>query len=328
MSVSASDVKALREKTGAGMMDCKKALSESNGDFEAATDWLRKKGLSAAAKKSDRVAAEGLVALALGDMSQAGQSGVLVELNAETDFVARNAQFQGLVGGIAKAALGQAENSGLGDLESLKALNFPGSERSVADEITHQIATIGENMSLRRVEHLAAKNGAVSGYIHGPADPSTPEGQRLGRIAVLVSLESAGDLSAEGKQSLSDLARKIAMHVAAARPRALDRESLDAAEVERERTILKDQALQEGRPPEIVEKMVDGRMRKFFAESVLLEQIYVMDNERTIAKVIEDTGKELGSDVKLSGYLRFELGEGIARKEDNFAAEVAAAVQS
>jgi len=256
--ITAALVKALREKTGAGMMDCKKALQESGGEMEAAEDWLRTKGLSAAAKKSGRTASDGLVGLLV-----EGNCGVVVEINSETDFVARNETFQDFVNNVTKVAL----NVG-GDLERLKATDYPGTGRTVAEELTHMIATIGENMSLRRSAGLCAENGVVVGYIHN----RLAEG--LGKIGVLAALDSDGDT---GK--LEALGRQIAMHVAAARPQWLAVANVDAAALERERHVLSEQARESGKPEEIIAKMVEGRLRKFYEETVLLEQIFVMDNE-------------------------------------------------
>jgi elongation factor Ts len=302
--ITASLVKELREKTGAGMMDCKKALTETDADLEAAVDWLRKKGLSAAAKKAGRTAAEGLVAAAVD-----GTRGAAVEVNAETDFVARNEQFQAFVGEVAKLALGAG-----GDVEALKAMDYPGTGRTVADELTNLIATIGENMNLRRTAALEVSDGIVCSYIHS----GVAEG--LGKIAVLVGLESSAD-----KAKLNELGRNIAMHVAAANPQALDVESVDQAMLDREREVLSEQARASGKPEEIVAKMVEGRMRKYYEEVVLLEQVYVIDQENKVKKVVEHAGKDLGAPVRLAGFVRFQLGEGIEREEADFAAEVAAA---
>jgi len=290
--ITAALVKALREKTGAGMMDCKKALQESDGEMEAAEDWLRTKGLSAAAKKSGRTASDGLVGLLV-----EGNCGVVVEINSETDFVARNETFQGFVTNVTKVALGVG-----GDLEKLKAADYPGTGRTVAEELTHMIATIGENMSLRRSAGLCAENGVVVGYIHN----RLAEG--LGKIGVLVALESGADT---GK--LEALGRQVAMHVAAARPQWLAVTDVDAAALERERHVLSEQARESGKPEEIIAKMVEGRLRKFYEETVLLEQIFVMDNETRIAKVIEKAAKDVGGPVSLGGFIRFELGEGVEK---------------
>jgi len=295
--ITAALVKELREKTGAGMMDCKKALQESAGDMNAAEDWLRTKGLSAAAKKSGRAASEGLVGLLV-----EGDCGVAVEVNSETDFVARNETFQTFVATVTREALGVG-----GDLEKLKAAAYPGTGRTVAEELTHNIATIGENMSLRRSAGLCVKKGAVVGYVHN----KLAEG--LGKIGVLVALESDGD-----RAKLEALGRQIAMHVAAARPQWLTAGDVDAVALERERNVLSEQARESGKPEEIIAKMVEGRLRKFYEEVVLLEQIFVMDNESKIAKVIENAAKDVGAPVTLSGFVRFELGEGIesAAEED------------
>jgi len=290
--ITAALVKALREKTGAGMMDCKKALQESGGEMEAAEDWLRTKGLSAAAKKSGRTASEGLVGLMV-----EGDCGVAVEVNSETDFVARNETFQEFVGKVTKVALGVG-----GDLEKLKAAAYPGTGRTVAEELTHMIATIGENMSLRRAAGLCAGNGVVVGYIHN----KLAEG--LGKIGVLVALESEGD-----KGKLEALGRQVAMHVAAARPQWLGIADVDAAALERERHVLSEQARESGKPEEIIAKMVEGRLRKFYEETVLVEQVFVMDNETRIAKVLENAAKDVGGPITLSGFVRFELGEGVER---------------
>lgn len=294
--ITAALVKELREKTGAGMMDCKKALQESDGDKAAAEDWLRTKGLSAAAKKSDRAASEGLVGLLV-----EGDCGVAVEINSETDFVARNETFQAFVAAVTKEALAVG-----GELEKLKAAAYPGSGRTVAAELTHNIATIGENMSLRRSGGLCAKKGAVVAYVHNKLADG------LGKIGVLVALESDGD-----KGKLEALGRQVAMHVAAARPQWLTVGEVDAAALERERNVLSEQARESGKPEEIVAKMVEGRLRKFYEEVVLLEQIFVMDNESKIAKVIENAAKDVGAPVTLSGFVRFELGEGIEKAAED-----------
>jgi elongation factor Ts len=300
--ITASLVKDLREKTGAGMMDCKNALAATEGDIEAALDWLRKKGLSAAAKKSGRVAAEGSVGVA-----HASREGAVVEINAETDFVARNEQFQEFVRTVAKLALTSSA-----DMESLKQMPYP-SGRSVAEELTHLIATIGENMTLRRAAKLSVNEGIVATYIHNALTPD------LGRIGVLVALESTGD-----QEKLNALGRRIAMHVAAAKPDALTIADVDPAALERERAILVDQAKASGKPEAIIGKMVDGRLRKYYEEVVLLEQIYVVDGESKVSKVVEDAAKEIGAPVALTGYVRFALGEGIDKgPADDFAAEVA-----
>jgi elongation factor Ts len=304
--ITAALVKELREKTGAGMMDCKRALAETAGDLEGAVDWLRKKGLSAAAKKAGRVAAEGLVGVAT-----RGTLGAVLEVNAETDFVARNESFQHFVRTATELALTTGD-----DLERLRSAAFPGTGRNVGDELTHMIATIGENMALRRVRRLEVKNGAVLGYIHNALAPG------LGKIGVLVALESTGDGA-----KLTALGKQLAMHVAAARPDYLDVSSVDQAALERERDVLREQSRASGKPEAIIEKMVEGRLRKFYEEVVLLEQTYVVDGESRISKVIEASAKELGTPVKVAGFVRFALGEGIAKEQGDFAAEVAAAVK-
>ena len=302
MSVTAALVKELREKSGAGMMDCKKALAETNGDMDAAVDWLRTKGLAAAAKKSGRVAAEGLVAIAVDDTK-----GSVVELNAETDFVARNSEFQAFASTLARLALG------VDNIDGLKAADFPGTGRNVADELTQKIATIGENMSLRRMETLSVGSGSVVSYIHN----ATAEG--LGRIGVLVALESTAD-----KASLDGLGKQIAMHIAATSPASLSISDLDPEAVARERDVLIEQAKASGKPQEIAEKMVEGRMKKYYQEVVLLEQTSVIDGETRIADVVAKAGKDAGADIALTGFVRFNLGEGVERESTDFAAEVAA----
>ena len=302
MSVTAALVKELREKSGAGMMDCKKALNETNGDMDAAIDWLRTKGLAAAAKKSGRVAAEGLVAIAVDDTK-----GSVVELNAETDFVARNSEFQAFASTLARLALG------VNNIDGLKAADFPGTGRNVADELTQKIATIGENMSLRRMGKLSVGSGSVVSYIHN----ATAEG--LGRIGVLVALESTAD-----KASLDGLGKQIAMHIAATSPASLSISDLDLEVVARERDVLIEQAKASGKPQEIAEKMVEGRMKKYYQEVVLLEQTSVIDGETRIGDVVAKAGKDAGADIALTGFVRFNLGEGIERETTDFAAEVAA----
>jgi len=300
--ITAALVKQLREKTGAGMMDCKKALSETDGDIEGATDWLRTKGLAAAAKKAGRVAAEGLVGVSI-----EGDTGSVVEVNSETDFVARNDAFQDFVRNVTQLGLAAG-----GDLEALKAADYPGSGRSVADELTEMIATIGENMGLRRAASLSAEGGVLASYTHAAASPG------LGKIGVLVALKSSGDadkLAAFGKQ--------LAMHIAATNPQSVAVADLDPAVVEREREVLKEQAIESGKPPEIAEKMVEGRLRKFYEEVVLLEQTFVIDNETKISKAVEAAAADAGAPVEVTGFVRFALGEGIEREESDFASEVA-----
>ena len=303
--ISASLVKDLREKTGAGMMDCKKALAESGGDLEAAVDWLRKKGLSAAAKKAGRVAAEGLVAVA-----GSGGKGALVEVNAETDFVSRNDQFQAYVRAAAQAALAKGD-----DLAALKAASAGGG-KSFDEALTALIATVGENMSLRRAKALAVKQGVVASYVHNAVAPG------LGRIGVLVALESAGDA---GK--LAELGKQLAMHIAAANPQYLTVASVDPAAVQRERAVLTEQAAASGKPPGVIEKMVEGRIRKFYEEVVLLDQVFVIDGESRVGKVIENAAKAAGAPITVSGFARFALGEGIQKETKDFAAEVAAQLE-
>ena len=302
--ITAALVKELREKTGAGMMDCKKALGEVNGNVEEAVDWLRKKGLAAAAKKAGRVAAEGLVGVAT-----EGTQGVVVEINAETDFVARNDKFQNLVTEVAKVALRQPCT-----VEQLAdtSINLEGG--TVQGALTHLIAVIGENMSLRRVRHLSVTQGVVTSYVHNATVPG------LGKIGVLVALESAADSS-----KLSDLAKKIAMHIAAAQPQALCIDDVDASLLERERSVLIEQARASGRPEEIIQKMVEGRIRKYYEEVVLLEQSYVMDPNTAVKDVIANAAKEFGTSVQLVAFERYALGEGIEKAESDFAAEVKAA---
>jgi elongation factor Ts len=305
--ITAALVKDLRERSGVGMMDCKKALTENDGDIEAAMDWLKAKGLSKAAKKADRIAAEGLVAIQAVDTG-AGMTGVAVELNAETDFVGRNPAFQDMVKAVAAVAV-----TSDADVEALKGATLADGQ-TVDATITNLIATIGENMSLRRIARVTANPGAVAAYVHNAV---TPE---LGRIGVLVGLQSTAD-----KAKLVELGRKIAMHVAATAPLSLHTEELDAAIVAREKAIFEEQAAASGKPANVVEKMVEGRIRKFFEEVVLTKQAFVMDPDRTVEKLVEDAGKELGAPITITGFVRLALGEGIEKKTEDFAAEVAAA---
>lgn len=293
--ITAALVKELREISGAGMMDCKKALQENDGNIEEAQDWLRKKGLATAAKKSGRAASEGLVG-----MITDGKSGVVVEVNSETDFVARNEIFQTFVRTVTQVAMAVG-----GDLDKLKAADYPGTGRTVEEELTYMISTIGENMNLRRSAGLSVGKGVVAGYIHNKLADD------LGKIGVLVALESDGD---SGK--LEALGRQVAMHVAAARPRWLSTDEVDATALDRERDVLSEQARASGKPEEIIGKMVEGRLRKFYEEVVLLEQVFVMDTDKKIAKVIEDAAKDVGAPVKLSGFVRFELGEGVEKADE------------
>ncbi len=304
MAITAQMVKELREKTGVGMMDCKTALQENNGDIEAAIDWLRTKGLAKAAKKADRVAAEGLIGVADGDGKTA-----IVELNAETDFVARNDQFQALVSAVATAALGTD-----GTLSAVTATELAGTGKTVETAITDAVATIGENMTLRRSDVLSVETGVVASYIHSAAAPG------LGKIGIIVALESAGD-----KAKLSALGRQIAMHIAAANPLAVDVGDLDAGTVERERAVFAEQARGSGKPENIIEKMVAGRLRKFYEESVLLKQTFVIDGENTVEAVLNSAEADIGAPARITGFIAYRLGEGIEREETDFAAEVAAA---
>jgi elongation factor Ts len=302
-TVTAALVAELRAKSGAGMMDCKKALDETNGDIEAASDWLRKKGLSAAAKKAGRVAADGLIGV-----SVKGNSGAIVEVNAETDFVARNDQFQGFVRAVSDLAL-----AAKGDMAALEAAAFPGESRSVKDQLTHLVATIGENMELRRTASISVEKGQVASYIHNSISAG------MGKIGVLVALSSEAD-----KAILEGLGKQLAMHIAAASPQALKIADVDPALVARERDIMISKAQASGKPADIIEKMVDGQMRKFYSEVVLLEQVSVLDGETKISKLIEQTAKEAGKPIELTAYVCYKLGEGKEKKVEDFAAEVAA----
>ena len=295
--ITSALVKDLRERTGAGMMDCKRALTENGGEIDAAIDWLRKKGLAAAAKKSGRITAEGLVGVAT-----APRAAAVVEVNAETDFVARNPAFQGFVATVARIALDVGE-----ELAAINAAPFPGTGRSVAGELTQLIATIGENMSLRRARVLRVGQGAVATYVHQPLRPG------LGRIGVAVALEAASEL-----EGLELLGRQMGMHIADSRPDAIDIGAVDPAALERERAILADQARASGKPEAIIEKMVDGRVRKYYEEVVLLEQVWVHDGESRVQAVLARSG------AKVADFARFALGEGIEKQTSDFAAEVAA----
>lgn len=302
--ITAALVKELREKTGVGMMDCKKALSENDGDLEASVDWLRTQGLAAAAKKAGRAASEGLI----GIVSEGGK-GALVEINAETDFVARNDTFQGLVETVTGIAL-----SGSGDVEELKGAAYPDSDRNVGETITAMIATIGENMDLRRSAQISVDKGVVATYMHNALTPS------LGKIGVLVALESDGDAA-----QLEAFGKQLAMHVAASNPTALSQADVDPEELERERNVLSEQARESGKPEEIIEKMVEGRLRKFYEEICLMDQTFVIDGESKVSQAVEAAAKELGAGITVKGFYRFALGDGVERKEEDFAAEVAAA---
>ena len=304
--ITAALVKDLREKTGVGMMDCKKALAENNGDLEASVDWLRAKGLSKAAKKADRAAAEGIVALALAD-----KQGAVIELNSETDFVARNADFQKAADAFSKLALTTPDHQGL-----LDASHGGG---KVSDAVTQLIATIGENITLRRSAKLAVQNGVVAAYVHGKVDGA----DNLGRIAVLVALESTGD-----KAALESIGKKVAMHIASTNPLALSEGEIPAERVEREKAVIGEQIKEDpkaaGKPQQVLDKMLEGRMRKFFEESVLLKQAFVMNPDQTVEAAIAEAAKAAGAPIVLKAFIRFAVGEGVEKRVDDFAAEVAA----
>lgn len=304
-AITAALVKELRTKSGAGMMDCKKALTENDGDVDASIDWLRTKGLATAAKKSGRVAAEGLVGV-----SVSGNSGAIVEVNAETDFVGRNEDFQSLVRNIATASIGAN-----GSVDDLNNAAYGDSGETVAETLTNAIATIGENMNIRRTDCLKVENGVVASYIHNGVATG------LGKIGILVALKSEGDAA-----KLDALGKQIAMHVAATNPQSISIDDLDPEIVERERTVLSDQARESGKPEAIIEKMVDGRISKFFKEVVLLEQVFVIDGENTVKQAVENAAKEIGAPIEVAGMVRYAVGEGIEKEETDFAAEVAAAV--
>lgn len=305
MSISAAQVKELRDLTGAGMMDCKAALTETNGNMEEAVDWLRKKGISKADKKAGRTAAEGLIGVDAGVREAA-----IVEVNSETDFVARNEQFQELVRNIAKVALVY------GTTEAVAAAKYPGSDKSVTEVIKDAVGTIGENISFRRSAKLTVPHGAVATYVHNAV------ADNLGKLGVLVAIETTGN-----EHAANAFGRQVAMHVAATNPMALTAEQIDPAAVEREKAIFSDQARQSGKPEAIIEKMVEGRLRKFYEEVVLLKQAFVLNPDITVEKALKDAEKEIGAPAKISAYLRFALGEGIEKEETDFAAEVAAAVK-
>lgn len=303
--ITAAQVKELRQETGVGMMDCKKALLETGGELDDAVDWLRKNGLAAAARKVGRVAADGLIGLAV-----EGRAGAVVEVNAETDFVARNEAFQEFVKTVAALAL----ESGAGTPEDLRGVAYPDSGRTAGEQLTHLITTLGENMILRRVRLCRADSGVLASYVHNTLAPG------LGRIGVLVAV----DTSADGEK-LETLAKQLAMHVAAANPQTVSSADLDAAALERERSILGEQARASGKPDDIVEKIIEGRLRKFYEEVCLLDQTFVIDGETKVAQVLEAAGKELGSPVAVKEFARFALGEGVEKPDEDFAAEVAAA---
>ncbi len=302
--ITAALVKELRETSGAGMMDCKKALAENDGDLQAAVDWLRTKGLSAAAKKSSRVAAEGLVAL-----KAAGTKAAVIEVNSETDFVARNEQFQNFVADLAGLVL----ETGKTDIEDLKTVAYTGSEKPVSEVLTDNIATIGENMNIRRAVSLEVEEGLVASYIHG----AVADG--MGKIAVLVGLKSSASADV-----LAPLGKQLAMHIAAANPASLSEGDLDPTILEREKQVQMDKARESGKPENIIEKMIVGRMRKYLEEIVLLHQTFVIDGETKISDVVKAAAKEAGTDIELVSYVRMEVGDGIEKKEEDFAAEVAA----
>lgn len=302
-NITAAMVKELRETTSAGMLDCKKALAETNGDMEQAVDWLRKKGLASAAKKASRIAAEGLVAVAVD-----GNKGAVVEVNSETDFVAKNDIFQEYVQDAAQVALMHK-----GEVCDMKTFQCPKVHKSFEERLTDMIAKIGENMNLRRAKMIEVSDGVVASYIHNAARPN------VGKIGVLVALESTGD-----KAKLAELGKHIAMHIAASAPQFLDIASVDAASVEHEKSIFAEQAKASGKPENIIEKMVEGRVKKYYDEVVLEEQAYIMDPDKKVKQVVADVAKELGTDVKLKEFVCFRLGEGLQKKEEDFAAEVAA----
>jgi elongation factor Ts len=306
MSISAAQVKELRELTGAGMMDCKAALAETNGDMEAAVDWLRKKGIAKADKKAGRTAAEGLIGVDSGLREAA-----IVEVNSETDFVARNEAFQEIVRNVAKVALAHD-----GDHAKSSAAKYPHSDKSVADTVKDAAGTIGENLSFRRSAKLSVSTGAVATYVHNSV------ADNLGKLGVLVAIETTGDAAKAGA-----FARQVAMHVAATSPLALSEAEVDPAAVEREKSIFADQARQSGKPENIIEKMVEGRLRKFYEEVVLVKQAFVMNPDLTVEKALKEAEKEIGAPAKITGFIRFALGEGIEKEASDFAAEVAAAVK-
>ncbi len=305
-TITAQTVKELRDSTGAGMMDCKAALNETKGDMEAAVDWLRAKGLAKAAKKAGRVAADGLVGVALGD-----KSGAVAEVNSETDFVARNDVFQGAVREVAKLALDAG-----GDADKLGSLQLPSQGKSVNDYLQELVGKIGENLTLRRTAALTVSDGVVASYVHNSVGPD------LGKIGVLVAVESTGD-----KAKLMEIGKQIAMHVAATNPLALAAEQIDADVVARERAVFLEQAQQQskGKPANVIDKMVEGRLQKFFKESVLLKQIFVVDGENTVEQAVKNAEAAAGAPIKITGFVRYALGEGIEKAKTDFAAEVAAA---
>ncbi len=304
-NITASMVKELRDKSGAGMMDCKQALKENDGNLEASIDWLRTKGIAKAGKKASRTAAEGLIGVI-----SSGTAGASVEVNSETDFVARNEQFQALVRDIVKLGLDAG-----GNIDALKATKYPNAGKSVLDHVTEMIGAIGENMSVRRTASLSVDAGVVATYVHNQVSDG------LGKIGVLVALESDGDAD-----KLAALGKQVAMHIAATSPLAKTKDELDPASVERERSVLSEQTRKSGKPEAIIEKMVEGRMRKFYEDVVLMSQTFVIDGKSTVEQALKDAESDVGGTIKLKDFVRYELGEGIERKESDFAAEVAAAV--
>ena len=303
MAITAQQVKELREATGVGMMDCKKALEETAGDMDAAVDWLRTRGLAKAAKKAGRIAAEGLVGVSVD-----GTRAAIVEVNSETDFVARNEQFQAIVGNVAKLGIEAA-----GDTEKLAEMPFPGTGRSVAGELTDAIAKIGENMNLRRSAVIEVKDGAIGSYVHNTVKPG------MGKLGVIVGLESTGD-----KTALLALGKQIAMHIANTNPLSVSPDDIDPAIVEKERAIFAEQAKESGKPAEVVAKMVEGRVRKFYEEQTLLAQTFVIDGESKVKDIVAKAEKDVGAPIKVTKFVRYALGEGIEKAETDFAAEVAA----
>jgi elongation factor Ts len=303
MAVTANQVKELREMTGVGMMDCKKALEETAGDMEAAIDWLRTRGLAKAAKKAGRVAAEGLVGVA-----SEGTKAAIVEVNSETDFVARNDQFQGIVGNVAKLAI-----DANGSVDKLAEMPFPGSGRSVAAELTDAIAKIGENMNLRRSSVIEVKDGVIGSYVHNTVKPG------MGKLGVIVGVESTGD-----KAVLAGLGKQLAMHIANTNPASVSQDDIDPAIVAKEREIYTEQAKESGKPADVIAKMVEGRVRKFFEEATLLAQTFVIDGESKVKDIVAKAEKEAGAPIKVTKFVRYALGEGIEKAETDFAAEVAA----
>jgi elongation factor Ts len=303
MSVTALQVKELRDLTGVGMMDCKKALAETNGDMEAAVDWLRTRGLAKAAKKAGRVAAEGLVGALI-----EGTRGAIVEVNSETDFVGRNEQFQSIVANVSKLALDAG-----GDVAKLSEMPYPGTGRSVSAELTDAIAKIGENMNLRRTASIEVKDGVVASYVHNTVKPG------MGKLGVIVGLESTGD-----KAVLAALGKQLAMHIANTSPLSVSPDDIDQTVVARERAIFAEQARESGKPAEIIDKMVEGRVRKFYEEVTLLAQIFVIDGETKVGDVVKNTEKDAGAPIRVTGFVRYALGDGIEKTETDFAAEVAA----